>query len=48
MFKQLEMENKERKKFAKILDSQCMSSEESELEYALIVKPLAWLSTAHC
>ena len=40
------MENKERKKFAEILDSQYMSSEESEEEDALKIRPLPWLSTA--
>ena len=42
----MEMENKERKKFAEILDSQYMSSEESEEEDALKIRPLPWLSTA--
>ena len=42
----MEMENKERKKFAEILDSQCMSSEESEGKDALKIRPLPWLSTA--
>ena len=40
------MENKERKKLAEILDSRYMSSEESEGESALKIKPLPQLGTA--
>ena len=42
----MEMENKERKKFAEILDLQYMSSEESEEEDALKLRPIPWLSIA--
>ena len=40
------MENKERKKVSEILDSQYMSSKESEGDNAMKIRPLPWLGTA--
>ena len=45
VFEQIELEEEERKKLIEILDLQYMSSEESEGENTLKVKPLPWLTT---
>ena len=44
-FEQLKVEDKKRKKWNEVLDLQYMSSEESEDDNVLKVKPIPWLSS---